>query len=44
VAGGPGAFAPEPLVPFFDVFCVGDGNSCSRTFSLSSRPGPGKMS
>lgn len=25
VAGGPGAFAPEPLVPFFDVFCVGDG-------------------
>lgn len=25
VAGGPGAFAPEPLAPFFDAFCVGDG-------------------
>jgi radical SAM superfamily enzyme YgiQ (UPF0313 family) len=25
VAGGPGAFAPEPLAPFFDIFCVGDG-------------------
>ena len=25
VAGGPGAFAPEPLVPFFDAFCIGDG-------------------
>ncbi len=24
-AGGPGALAPEPLSPFFDVFCVGDG-------------------
>ncbi|HDQ92739.1 MAG TPA: radical SAM protein, partial [Synergistetes bacterium] len=25
VAGGPGALAPEPLSPFIDVFCVGDG-------------------
>ncbi len=25
VAGGPGALAPEPLAPFFDVFCLGDG-------------------
>ncbi|GAB6280421.1 MAG: TIGR03960 family B12-binding radical SAM protein [Thermovirga sp.] len=24
-AGGPGALAPEPLAPFIDVFCVGDG-------------------
>lgn len=24
-AGGPGAFVPEPLAPFVDVFCVGDG-------------------
>ncbi len=24
-AGGPGAFVPEPLTPFVDVFCVGDG-------------------
>jgi radical SAM family uncharacterized protein len=25
VAGGPGALAPEPLSPFFDAFCAGDG-------------------
>lgn len=25
VAGGPGALAPEPISPFIDVFCVGDG-------------------
>ncbi|MDK2958129.1 MAG: hypothetical protein PWP47_173 [Synergistaceae bacterium] len=24
-AGGPGALAPEPLAPFVDFFCVGDG-------------------
>ena len=24
-AGGPGALAPEPLAPFIDVFCAGDG-------------------
>jgi len=24
-AGGPGALAPEPLAPFIDVFCLGDG-------------------
>ncbi|NLM71691.1 MAG: TIGR03960 family B12-binding radical SAM protein [Synergistaceae bacterium] len=24
-AGGVGAFAPEPLAPFIDFFCVGDG-------------------
>lgn len=24
-AGGPGALAPGPLVPFVDVFCAGDG-------------------
>ncbi|MGI6252720.1 MAG: TIGR03960 family B12-binding radical SAM protein [Aminivibrio sp.] len=24
-AGGPGAFAPEPLAPFVDFFCVGEG-------------------
>ncbi len=24
-AGGPGAFAPEPLAPFIDFFCVGEG-------------------
>jgi radical SAM family uncharacterized protein len=25
VAGGPGAFAPEPVAPFIDAFCVGEG-------------------
>lgn len=25
IAGGPGAFVPEPLAPFFDLFCVGEG-------------------
>ena len=25
IAGGPGAFAPEPMSPFIDAFCVGDG-------------------
>ena len=24
-AGGPGAFAPEPMAPFVDFFCVGEG-------------------
>lgn len=24
IAGGPGAFNPEPLVPFFDIFVIGD--------------------
>ena len=24
-AGGPGAFVPEPVAPFIDVFCVGEG-------------------
>lgn len=25
MAGGPGAFAPEPMAPFVDFFCVGEG-------------------
>ncbi len=25
LAGGPGAYAPEPIAPFIDAFCVGDG-------------------
>ena len=25
LAGGPGALAPEPVSPFFDAFCLGDG-------------------
>ncbi|MBC7287333.1 MAG: B12-binding domain-containing radical SAM protein, partial [Armatimonadetes bacterium] len=25
IAGGPGATNPEPLAPFIDLFCVGDG-------------------
>jgi radical SAM family uncharacterized protein/radical SAM-linked protein len=25
IAGGPGAFHPEPLAPFFDAFVIGDG-------------------
>ena len=24
VAGGPGALVPEPVAPFFDLFCVGE--------------------
>ncbi len=27
MAGGPGAMAPEPLAPFFDFFCLGDGEN-----------------
>ncbi|MDR1873667.1 MAG: TIGR03960 family B12-binding radical SAM protein, partial [Synergistaceae bacterium] len=25
IAGGPGAFVPEPVAPFIDLFCVGEG-------------------
>ncbi len=25
IAGGPGALAPEPMAPFIDAFCIGDG-------------------
>ena len=25
IAGGPGALAPEPVAPFIDAFCIGDG-------------------
>lgn len=25
IAGGPGAFVPEPIAPFIDLFCVGEG-------------------
>lgn len=27
LAGGPGALAPEPVSPFIDAFCLGDGES-----------------
>ena len=27
IAGGPGALAPEPMSPFIDAFCVGDGEA-----------------
>ncbi|MDR1375934.1 MAG: B12-binding domain-containing radical SAM protein, partial [Synergistaceae bacterium] len=27
VAGGPGAFVPEPVAPFIDAFCVGEGEA-----------------
>jgi radical SAM family uncharacterized protein len=27
VAGGPGAFVPEPMAPFIDLFCVGEGEA-----------------
>jgi radical SAM family uncharacterized protein/radical SAM-linked protein len=27
IAGGPGAFVPEPVAPFFDLFCVGEGEA-----------------
>ncbi|MDR2175536.1 MAG: TIGR03960 family B12-binding radical SAM protein [Synergistaceae bacterium] len=27
MAGGPGAFVPEPVAPFFDLFCVGEGEA-----------------
>lgn len=27
LAGGPGALAPEPVAPFIDAFCVGDGEA-----------------
>jgi len=41
VAGGPGAFAPEPLAPFFDAFCVGDGELLLPDL-LSLFPGKGR--
>jgi len=25
IAGGPGALSPEPVAPFIDAFCIGDG-------------------
>ncbi len=27
VAGGHGAFVPEPMAPFFDLFCIGEGEA-----------------
>ncbi|GHS95836.1 B12-binding domain-containing radical SAM protein [Synergistales bacterium] len=27
LAGGPGAFVPEPMSPFIDAFCVGEGEA-----------------
>jgi radical SAM family uncharacterized protein len=27
IAGGPGALAPEPVAPFIDAFCIGDGEA-----------------
>ena len=27
IGGGPGALAPEPVAPFFDAFCIGDGEA-----------------
>ncbi|MDR3230850.1 MAG: TIGR03960 family B12-binding radical SAM protein [Synergistaceae bacterium] len=27
LAGGPGAFVPEPVAPFVDLFCVGEGEA-----------------
>ena len=26
IGGGPGAYNPEPLAPFFDAFLLGDGD------------------
>jgi len=28
VGGGPAAFSPEPIAPFFDLFHIGDGEEC----------------
>ncbi|MGI6784626.1 MAG: TIGR03960 family B12-binding radical SAM protein [Aminivibrio sp.] len=42
-AGGPGAFAPEPLAPFMDFFCVGEGEELfpevlKRLSEMKGRP------
>jgi radical SAM family uncharacterized protein len=44
VAGGPGALTPEPMSPFIDAFCVGDGEillpeilECLRAVKGASR-------
>lgn len=31
VGGGPVAFSPEPIAPFFDLFHIGDGEECFPT-------------
>jgi radical SAM family uncharacterized protein len=37
LAGGPGAIAPEPVAPFIDVFCIGDGEEMlPEVFSVLS--------
>lgn len=43
LAGGPGALAPEPVAPFIDAFCVGDGESImpdvyAALYELRGRP------
>ncbi len=34
VGGGPCAYNPEPLAPFFDAFCIGEGEEQLVEFSL----------
>lgn len=45
IAGGPGATNPEPLAPFIDLFCIGDGEELlddllARFESLQDELGP----
>ncbi len=45
IAGGPGATNPEPLAPFVDLFCLGDGEELlaellGRLMELTERLGP----
>jgi len=48
IAGGPGAFNPEPLAPFFDLFLLGDGEEAIleiiRTYQKLRKEGMNRRS
>jgi len=41
IAGGPGALVPEPLSPFIDIFCVGEGEAVLPGLLASLRESQG---
>ena len=48
LAGGPGALSPEPVAPFIDAFCIGDGEVLlpevyEQLHSLKGRPRAEKL-
>jgi len=42
IAGGPGALVPEPMAPFIDIFCVGEGEAVLPKLIASLRESSGR--